>query len=209
LYKRTAGEVEARNVQTRLAMTPEERYASYPLDTEDVLRGNQIFVENPMQRAQMGFATPAGLLPTAAVGGASLLAANQFGDMPTVSESTPAQRFTEGVLGGADFLANAASGLVEPLITSSLVLQQAPLPVTTPQMAQTQQQSRSAFDYQPRTDIGRQASESAQRAIGGALAAPMSAAGSLLEPLEPLADIARQAPQRLRLVGESLLDTLL
>ena len=206
LYKRTAGEVEARNVQTRLAMTPEERYASYPLDTEDVLRGNQIFVENPMQRAQMGFATPAGLLPTAAVGGASLLAANQFGDMPTVSESTPAQRFTEGVLGGADFLANAASGLVEPLITSSLVLQQAPLPVTTPQMAQTQQQSRSAFDYQPRTDIGRQASESAQRAIGGALAAPMSAAGSLLEPLEPIADMARQLPQRARLVGESLLD---
>lgn len=210
LYKRTAGEVEARNVQTRLGMTPQERYESYPPDTEDVPRASQLFPDSPMQRGQSaGFATPAALIPTAAVGGASLLAANQFGDMPTVSESTPAQRFTEGVLGGADFLANAASGLVEPLITSSLVLQQAPLPVTTPQMAQTQQQSRSAFDYQPRTDIGRQASESAQRAIGGALAAPMSAAGSLLEPLEPLADIARQAPQRLRLVGESLLDTLL
>ncbi len=207
LYKRTAGEVEARNVQTRLGMTPQERYESYPPDTEDVPRASQLFPDSPMQRGQnAGFATPAALMPTAAIGGGSLLAANEFGEMPTVSQSTPAQRFTEGVLGGADFLANAASGLVEPLMTSSLVMQQAPLPVTTPQMAQTQQQARSAFDYQPRTDIGRQASESAQRAIGGALAAPMSAAGSLLEPLEPIADMARQLPQRARLVGESLLD---
>lgn len=207
LYKRTAGEVEARNVQTRLGMTPQERYENYPPDTEDVPRASQLFPDSPMQRGQSaGFATPAALIPTAAIGGGSLLAANEFGEMPTVSESTPAQRFTEGVLGGADFLANAASGLVEPLMTSSLVMQQAPLPVTTPQMAQTQQQARSAFDYQPRTDIGRQASESAQRAIGGALAAPTSAAGSLLEPLEPIADMARQLPQRARLVGESLLD---
>lgn len=207
LYKRTAGEVEARNVQTRLGMTPQERYESYPPDTEDVPRDSQLFPDSPMQRGQYaGFATPAALIPTAAIGGGSLLAANEFGEMPTVSESTPAQRFTEGVIGGADFLANAASGIVEPLMTSSLILQQAPLPVTTPQMAQTQQQARSAFDYQPRTDIGRQASESAQRAISGALAAPMSAAGSLLEPLEPIADMARQLPQRARLVGQSLLD---
>ena len=206
LYKRTAGEVEARNVQTRLAMTPEERYASYPPDTEDVLRGNQVFADNPMQRAQMGFASPAALIPIAAASGGGLLAANQFGDMPTVSESTPTQRFTEGVVGGADFLANAASGLVEPLLTSSLVLQQAVTPVSTPQLLQTQQQARSAFDYQPRTEIGRQASESAQRAVSGALAAPMSAAGSLLEPLEPIADMVRQLPQRAQLVGESILD---
>ena len=207
LYKRAAGEVEARNVQTRLGMTPQERYESYPPDTEDVPRASQLFPDSPMQRGQnAGFATPAALIPTAAIGGGSLLAANEFGEMPTVSQSTPAQRFTEGVLGGADFLANAASGLVEPLITSSLVLQQAPLPVTTSELAQTQQRAQSAFDYQPRTEIGRQVSESAQRAIRDALAAPMSAADSLLEPLEPIADMARQLPQRARLVGESLLD---
>ena len=209
LYKRTAGEVEARNVQTRLGMTPQERYESYPPDTEDVPRASQLFPDSPMQRGQSaGFATPDALAATGLVSGAGLLAANadRFGDFPNFETPTAGERFAQGVLGGADFLANAAGGLVEPLMTSSLILQQAPLPVTTPQMAQTQQQSRSAFDYQPRTDIGRQASESAQRAIGGALAAPMSAAGSLLEPLEPIADMARQLPQRARLVGESLLD---
>ena len=132
--------------------------------------------------------------------------ANALGPFPEFSEPSSADLFQQGVLGGADFLANVGSALVEPLMTSSLVMQQAPLPVTTPQMAQTRQQSRSAFDYQPRTDIGRQASEGAQRAIGEALAAPMSAAGSLLEPLEPIADMARQLPQRAKLVGESLLD---
>jgi len=209
LYKRTAGEVEARNVQTRLGMTPQERYESYPPDTEDVPRASQLFPDSPMQRGQSaGFATPNALAATGLVSGAGLLAANadRFGDFPNFETPTAGERFAQGVLGGADFLANAASGLVEPLMTSSLVMQQAPLPVTTPQMAQTQQQARSAFDYQPRTDIGRQASESAQRAIGGALAAPMSAAGSLLEPLEPIADMARQLPQRARLVGQSLLD---
>jgi hypothetical protein len=150
------------------------------------------------ERAAKGL-TAGGLLGTG-------VNANALGPFPEFSEPSSAELFQQGLLGGVDFLANAASGVVEPLLTSSLVLQQAVTPVSTPQLLQTQQQARSAFDYQPRTEIGRQASESAQRAVSGALAAPMSAAGSLLEPLEPIADMARQLPQRARLVGESLLD---
>lgn len=206
LYKRTAGEVEARNVQTRLGMTPQERYESYPPDTEDVPRASQVFPDSPMQRGQnAGFATRDALTATGLLGGGGLLAANadRFGDFPNFETPTAGERFAQGVLGGADFLANAASGLVEPALTASVVMQQAPLPVTDLQMAQTQQAGRSAFNYEPRTDIGRRASESAQRAIGSALAAPMSAADSLLEPLRTISD---QASQRARLVGQSLLD---
>jgi len=42
-YKRSAGEVEARNVQTRMNMTPEERRAKPPWLTEDVPADQQIF----------------------------------------------------------------------------------------------------------------------------------------------------------------------
>lgn len=206
LYKRTAGEVEARNVQTRLGMTPQERYESYPPDTEDVPRASQLFPDSPMQRGQYaGFATPDALTAAGLLSGGGLLA-NRFGDFPNFQPPTVGERFAQGVRGGADFLANAVSGLVEPALTASVVMQQAPLPVSDEQMAQTQQAGRSAFDYQPRTDIGRKASESAQRAIGSALAAPMSAASSLLEPLQTISD---QASQRARLVGQSLLDVFL
>ena len=41
-YMRLAGEVEARNVQTRLDMTPEQRRATPPWKTEDRLRGEQV-----------------------------------------------------------------------------------------------------------------------------------------------------------------------
>ena len=53
LYQRVAGEVEARNVQARLNMTPEERRQSYPPDTEDVRRDQQLLADNPTQRAQV------------------------------------------------------------------------------------------------------------------------------------------------------------
>src|SRR5271166_2950534 len=42
LYRRTAGEVEARNVQTRADMTPEQRAASPPWMTEDIPPEQQI-----------------------------------------------------------------------------------------------------------------------------------------------------------------------
>lgn len=41
-YRRLAGEVEARNVQTRLDMTPEQRRATPPWETEDVAWDDQI-----------------------------------------------------------------------------------------------------------------------------------------------------------------------
>lgn len=43
-YKALGGEVEARNVQNRLHMTPEERRQSLAEETEDVAREDQIFI---------------------------------------------------------------------------------------------------------------------------------------------------------------------
>jgi hypothetical protein len=42
VYRRMAGEVEARNVQTRMNMTPEQRRATYPWATQDIPDGLQI-----------------------------------------------------------------------------------------------------------------------------------------------------------------------
>ena len=46
LYQALAGEVEARNVQKRMGMTPEERRNSLASETEDVNRGDQIVMNN-------------------------------------------------------------------------------------------------------------------------------------------------------------------
>ena len=46
LYQALAGEVEARNVQKRMDMTPEERRNSLASETEDVNRGDQIVMNN-------------------------------------------------------------------------------------------------------------------------------------------------------------------
>ena len=66
-YDRLAGEVEARNVENRLGMSQEELYASYPRDTEDVARGDQIVTNNPTAKPFMygaGAAVAgAGMLP--------------------------------------------------------------------------------------------------------------------------------------------------
>ena len=45
-YKRTIGETEARNVQKRMRMTPEERRTTLLSETEDVAREDQIFLNN-------------------------------------------------------------------------------------------------------------------------------------------------------------------
>lgn len=42
VYRRMAGEVEARNVQTRMNMTPEQRRATYPWATQDIPYDQQI-----------------------------------------------------------------------------------------------------------------------------------------------------------------------
>ena len=64
LYRQLMGEVEARNVQTRMGMTIDERLASLASETEDVAREDQIFLENTL-RAAMAEEAPSG--PKAAV----------------------------------------------------------------------------------------------------------------------------------------------
>ena len=64
LYRQLMGEVEARNVQTRIGMTMDERLASLASETEDVAREDQIFLENTL-RAAMAEEAPSG--PKAAV----------------------------------------------------------------------------------------------------------------------------------------------
>lgn len=48
VYNKLSGEVEARNVQTRLGMTPEQRRLSMASETEDVSREDQIFINNAL-----------------------------------------------------------------------------------------------------------------------------------------------------------------
>ena len=50
-YDQIAGEVEARNVQNRLHMTPEERRQSLAEETEDVAREDQIFIMDGIEGA--------------------------------------------------------------------------------------------------------------------------------------------------------------
>jgi len=53
-YRRTSGEVESRNVQERLNLTPEERRRSLAEDTEDVPRENQIVRFGSGENAYIG-----------------------------------------------------------------------------------------------------------------------------------------------------------
>lgn len=53
LYRQLMGEVEARNVQTRMGMTMDERLASLASETEDVAREDQIFLEHAARAAMM------------------------------------------------------------------------------------------------------------------------------------------------------------
>ncbi|MBD5397174.1 JAB domain-containing protein [bacterium] len=50
-YRELSGEVEARNVQSRLSMTPEERRASLASETEDVAREKQISLNETREAA--------------------------------------------------------------------------------------------------------------------------------------------------------------
>jgi len=195
LYNRSAGEVEARNVQSRLGMSPDERYASYPLDTEDVPRTEQILNKSPSQKAQRGFATPLSIASTA---GAGLLG------------NAAVQRFNEGVLGGADFLANAGSAVAEPFITAAQTLRALPTNTPTSEIEAQRAAYQNSLDYQPRTEIGRNATESALGLLGGALQGPMAAGKAIAEPLIPIYDAAaeqyKRLPRRVQLGAESLLD---
>jgi hypothetical protein len=52
-YHRMAGEVESRNAEKRMNMTPEERRASLAAETEDVAREDQIFLYNALGKQAM------------------------------------------------------------------------------------------------------------------------------------------------------------
>jgi len=51
-YRKFAGEVESKNAEARMYMTPEERRATLLSETEDVAREDQIFLENNLGVAQ-------------------------------------------------------------------------------------------------------------------------------------------------------------
>jgi hypothetical protein len=53
-YRRIAGEAEARNVQTRMGYTPDERRERLLAETEDVSRGDQIVIRNAVNAVSAG-----------------------------------------------------------------------------------------------------------------------------------------------------------
>lgn len=142
-----------------------------------------------------GFATPLSMASTA---GAGLLG------------NATVQRFNEGVLGGADFLANAGSAVAEPFITAAQTLRALPTNTPTSEIEAQRAAYQNSLDYQPRTEIGRNATESALGLLGGALQGPMAAGKAIAEPLTPIYDAAaeqyKRLPRRVQLGAESLLD---
>jgi hypothetical protein len=120
------------------------------------------------------------------------------------------QRFNEGVLGGADFLANAGSAVAEPFITAAQTLRALPTNTPTSEIEAQRAAYQNSLDYQPRTEIGRNATESALGLLGGALQGPMAAGKAIAEPLIPIYDAAaeqyKRLPRRVQLGAESLLD---
>jgi len=143
-----------------------------------------------------GFATPLSIASTA---GAGLLG------------NAAVQRFNEGVLGGADFLANAGSAVAEPFITAAQTLRALPTNTPTSEIEAQRAAYQNSLDYQPRTEIGRNATESALGLLGGALQGPMAAGKAIAEPLIPIYDAAaeqyKRLPRRVQLGVQSLLDT--
>jgi hypothetical protein len=59
-YRRLGGEVEARNVQTRLDMTPGQRQFYAPWETQDVSDADQFLLYNSKQANEMGRSLPRG-----------------------------------------------------------------------------------------------------------------------------------------------------
>lgn len=122
------------------------------------------------------------------------------------------QRFNEGVLGGADFLANAGSAVAEPFVTAAQTLRALPTNTPTSEIEAQRAAYQNSLDYQPRTEIGRNATEGALGLLGGALQGPMAAGKAIAEPLIPIYDAAaeqyKRLPRRVQLGAQSLLDLL-
>ena len=159
LYHRLAGEVEARNVQERLKMTPEERYESYPPDTEDVFREEQILGESPMTKAAKAAVAPVGLL---------------------AAQKPSAKERAQGV---GDATLNALSGLLAPIVTAPATIAEYAFPSHTGESLATKRDARmDLLDYVPRTDLGEKYSDVALQALGGVLAGPIAAGEKIIEP---------------------------
>ena len=60
MYQNFAGEVEARNVQTRISMTPEQRRQTLLSETENISREDQIFLTGESTEPQLNFQSDKG-----------------------------------------------------------------------------------------------------------------------------------------------------
>ena len=196
LYRRSAGEVEARNVQNRLGMTQDDRYASYPLDTEDIPRHEQILNQRPSQEAQRGAADPRALAATGLLGAAAA---------PTLatpeSKGKDPLRVPAGLL---DAAANMGAAMVAPYANMPHTLIQA---LTSDRPTKDIKKARdaraAAMDYQPRTKLGKTISDEGLRYLAEAIAPAMAAGVAITEPIQEFYGLL---PPRVRLVGETLLD---
>lgn len=138
--------------------------------------------------------------------------ANALGPFPNIQAPSAGQRFNEGVLGGADFLSNAGSAVAEPFVTAAQTLRALPTNTPTSEIEAQRAAYQNSLDYQPRTEIGRNATEGALGLLGGALQGPMAAGKAIAEPLIPIYDAAaeqyKRLPRRVQLGAQSLLDLL-
>jgi len=196
LYRRSAGEVEARNVQNRLGMTQDDRYASYPLDTEDIPRHEQILNQRPSQEAQRGAADPRALAATGLLGAAAA---------PTLatpeSKGKDPLRVPAGLL---DAAANMGAAIVAPYANMPHTLIQAlTSDRSTKDIKKARDARAAAMDYQLRTKLGKTISDEGLRYLAEAIAPAMAAGVAITEPIQEFYGLL---PPRARLVGETLLD---
>ena len=195
LYQRIAGEVEARNVQSRLNMTPEERAASYPLDTEDVPRDKQIIAESATQKAQRGAATPRALTGTALASTAATAAA------PTALD------YGLGIL---DAAANTGSALAAGPLNAALNLGHLALPIPTDYIKQRSDDRLRALDYQPRTQIGRDIDQQFKQGAASLLGPTMQTVGDAYDRslTKQGIDLLGQYAPRTQMIMQNLLDVI-
>ena len=110
-YRRIAGEVESRNVEHRLNMTPEERRATLLSETEDVAREDQIFLR---EGAEMAMAKNVGLPKEEYAKLASTIMTHQhtYGRPPFDYAFTDGSFYVYDYLGDGDSIINFAMPIV-------------------------------------------------------------------------------------------------
>lgn len=215
LYEKIAGEVEARNVQTRINMTPEERRQSYPPDTEDVPRDQQLIVDNPTQRTQVaGSVLPQESLrdpnktdsrnilasPVATTLGAGYLGAQA---VPGFNEKASAV----GEVAAAGLTSLAAPFLTGP--SSFLESMNPAIPVDELERRRAARQKRVTSEI--RSPLAQAYAEQAQQAVAPILQDinqnPYLNALPFDELYEYGSEAVKDLPARLRFMGGALLDS--